>query len=342
MATVNANSPLMHDITQPVATHSVREWNNDLDRNAFLNLLVTQLRHQDPLNPMDDRDFIAQMATFSSLEQMQNLNATFDRNHAFGMMGSHVVGITRDPITGVAREVYGIVDTVRMIAGEPWLVMNADTPREVMMRAREVQLVEGTVSNEMLRRILQGMEDSTMFSMVNQNLALVGRYVQAIITDAAGNPTRFIEGRVEYIDFSGNPPLLIIGNDAVHLGQVLSVADSRMIIGQTIDVYDSSDSSVNPGTITAVHISGEGNAYLTIGGTNHRVDRINFVGEALRLQRAGLAPPNGTNLQVSHGTRTGTVQNVVLREGEVWFNIHNGTDLGDPIRFADFANASTS
>ena len=339
MARVDTNAHLMHDVTQPVATHSVREWNNDLDRNAFLNLLVTQLRHQDPLNPMDDRDFIAQMATFSSLEQMQNLNATFDRNHAFGMMGSHVVGITRDPITGVAREVYGIVDTVRMIAGEPWLVMNADTPREVMMRAREVQLVEGNMNSEMLRRILQGMDDSAMFSMVNQNLALVGRYVQAIMTDAQGNPTRFIEGRVEYIDFSGNPPLLIIGNDAVHLGQVLSVADSRMIIGQDIDVYV--NGTTTTGTITGVHISGEGNAYLTIGGTNHRVDRINFVGEALRLQRAGLAPPAGTNLQVSHGTRTGTVQNVVLNDGHVWFNIHNGTNLGEPIRFADFINEST-
>lgn len=55
--------------------------NNDLDKDAFLRLLVTQLRSQDPLSPMEDREFIAQMAQFSSLEQMQNLNEAFTNNH---------------------------------------------------------------------------------------------------------------------------------------------------------------------------------------------------------------------------------------------------------------------
>ncbi|MFA5575807.1 MAG: flagellar hook capping FlgD N-terminal domain-containing protein [Tissierellaceae bacterium] len=49
---------------------------NDLDKEAFLRLLTVQLSNQDPLNPMEDREFIAQLAQFSSLEQMQNLNKT--------------------------------------------------------------------------------------------------------------------------------------------------------------------------------------------------------------------------------------------------------------------------
>ncbi len=50
------------------------EIDNSLDKDAFLKLLVTQLANQNPLNPIEDREFIAQLAQFSSLEQMQNLN----------------------------------------------------------------------------------------------------------------------------------------------------------------------------------------------------------------------------------------------------------------------------
>lgn len=52
--------------------------NSSLGKDAFLKLLITQLQNQDPTNPMDDRDFIAQMAQFSSLEQMQNMTKTME------------------------------------------------------------------------------------------------------------------------------------------------------------------------------------------------------------------------------------------------------------------------
>ena len=47
--------------------------NDDLDKNAFLQLLVTQLKNQDPLDPQDNSSYIAELAQFSSLEQMTNV-----------------------------------------------------------------------------------------------------------------------------------------------------------------------------------------------------------------------------------------------------------------------------
>jgi flagellar basal-body rod modification protein FlgD len=47
--------------------------NGALGKDAFLQILITQLQNQDPTSPMDDKEFIAQMAQFSSLEQMQNM-----------------------------------------------------------------------------------------------------------------------------------------------------------------------------------------------------------------------------------------------------------------------------
>ena len=60
------------------STSALTNATNDLGKDAFLKLLIAELSNQDPLNPMEDREFISQMATFSSLEQMQNMNKTLE------------------------------------------------------------------------------------------------------------------------------------------------------------------------------------------------------------------------------------------------------------------------
>ncbi len=52
---------------------------SELGQDAFLKLLVTQLQHQDPLDPMDDTEFIAQLAQFSSLEKLTEMAASLER-----------------------------------------------------------------------------------------------------------------------------------------------------------------------------------------------------------------------------------------------------------------------
>jgi flagellar basal-body rod modification protein FlgD len=63
---------------------------NEMGKNDFLKLLTAQLKHQDPMNPMEDKDFMGQMAQFSQLEQITNVASTLQNERAFNLIGREV------------------------------------------------------------------------------------------------------------------------------------------------------------------------------------------------------------------------------------------------------------
>ena len=92
-----------------------RQIDNVLDKDDFLKLLMVQLTNQDPTQPMQDKEFIAQMAQFSSLEQMVNMSSELAqvssiaaRGQAFSLLGKSVTINEGDNIIkGIVEEVSG-------------------------------------------------------------------------------------------------------------------------------------------------------------------------------------------------------------------------------------------
>ena len=88
---------------------------NGLGRDDFMKILITQLTHQDPTEPMKDTEFIAQMAQFSTLEQITNMTQDFGKlagilstSQALGLLGRTVDLFDGEGmITGVVEEVSG-------------------------------------------------------------------------------------------------------------------------------------------------------------------------------------------------------------------------------------------
>jgi flagellar basal-body rod modification protein FlgD len=122
-----SNNPTIDQIiknTKASQDAAKRKTGGDLGKDDFLNLLITQLRYQDPLEPVDDKEFIAQMAQFSSLEQMQNMNGVLTNSQAFNLIGKDVTANITDPKTFEVKTVSGIVSTVKISGGKTYLMIN--------------------------------------------------------------------------------------------------------------------------------------------------------------------------------------------------------------------------
>lgn len=110
-------------------TAGTRKVNTELGKDAFLELLVAQLKNQDPMKPMEDTAMIAEMAQFSSLEQMQNLNKLMEKQMGFSslsqsanMIGKHVTLTETDKRED--KPASGVVQEVRARSGEIYVVIN--------------------------------------------------------------------------------------------------------------------------------------------------------------------------------------------------------------------------
>ncbi len=110
-----------------------------LGKDDFLKLLITQLRYQNPLEPMDNNEYIAQMASFSALEQMTNLNTSFNKlalvfydylipqmqwQHASQMLGKEVTYLNPSAEDDAEEFLSGVIESILTKDGQIYFMIN--------------------------------------------------------------------------------------------------------------------------------------------------------------------------------------------------------------------------
>jgi flagellar basal-body rod modification protein FlgD len=194
-----------------------------LGKDDFLKLLITQMRYQDPLSPMDNSQFLSQMAQFSSLEQMQNLNESFDQSmllsqslnnsSAAGFIGRHVRasgdGVTLGT-TGSAELGYFLPTDAATVT----LTVLDDQDREV-----RTLVADGTTAGA--HRLEWDGTD------LDGRRVAAGSYTFKVSAkDADGvdvNATSVVTGLVQGITFKNGSAYLLVDGREVSLSEVLEV-----------------------------------------------------------------------------------------------------------------------
>ena len=93
---------------------------NDLDKDAFLQLLVTQMKYQDPLNPGDSTEYMSQLAQYSSLEATMNIGDAIDKSNGLNLVGQYVIMNAKDS-SGNESMISGLVQYATVKNGEVML-----------------------------------------------------------------------------------------------------------------------------------------------------------------------------------------------------------------------------
>jgi len=102
-----------------VSNQQQKTGSTNLGKDDFLKLLVTQLRYQNPLEPMDNKEYIAQLAQFSSLEQMQNLNMQLASLSAINTIGKTAKAVVEQ------KEIEGIIKGIAFDKGRVNLIIES-------------------------------------------------------------------------------------------------------------------------------------------------------------------------------------------------------------------------
>jgi len=203
--------------SQSTATGSATR-TQSMGRDEFLTLLVAQLKNQDPLSPMDSMEFTTQLAQFSSLEQLYNVNASVRELSAYqqGMYNAQAVSL-------IGKQVVAAGGNRFVLAGD-----SAEISYELLADAQDVSVSIFDEAGRLMTVLSPGSQNQGVQTAAwNAGDAAFGVYsFRVSAMDAQGGivaARNMMTGPVTGIDFSGDAIWLTVNGEQISMENVLAV-----------------------------------------------------------------------------------------------------------------------
>jgi flagellar basal-body rod modification protein FlgD len=213
------------DYIQALSSSYVSPTSNDNDKDVvnkdqFLTMLIAQLQNQDPLNPMEGTDFTAQLAQFSSLEQLTNMNTNLETLFANQQISNRV-----EAVNLIGKDITALGNTLQ-VEGTP-VTISYSLPEDVIAGTIDIYGPDGDIvktidfnsqgaGTNSVEWDCQGVENGVyQFKVVAENSAGDPVYADTLMT-----------GQATGVTFDGDTSYILVGDQMVPVENLLYVKGS--------------------------------------------------------------------------------------------------------------------
>jgi len=208
----------------PTATDT---FNRSMGKDDFLKLLVTQMQNQDPLNPMDNTQFVAQLAQFTSLEELHNISSGMENLAVaqYSQSSSQAVNLIGKDILAGGNWIdhqEGSSDMVEfdLAANASTITIQIEDENGTIVRTVEL----GGHEEGRVEWTWDGLDD-------DGNPMASGEYTYSVnAKDIDGEEVAtqlYVQGRVKSVNFTGGIPMVVIGEREISLGDIVEVQEGE-------------------------------------------------------------------------------------------------------------------
>jgi flagellar basal-body rod modification protein FlgD len=203
--------------------------NNQLDKDAFLKLMLTQMKNQDPTNPQPTHEMAAQLAQFTSLEQLNNINSTLGE-----MKNASSPSTNYQALALIGKKVSGDSAKLTRASGDTKHSFNFD----LMADAQKVNVVIKDAGGNIVRKMempaLKKGQNSVEWNGIGDDgmPARAGEYKFSIdaknSTGAKVYAKTSFEGRITGLNYGPGGPVLLVGDQTIKMTDVKKIEDPAL------------------------------------------------------------------------------------------------------------------
>lgn len=201
-----------------------------MDKDAFMKLMLAQMKNQDPTNPLKSHEMAAQLAQFSSLEQLQNVNTNLDE-----MKNAQKPTETYQSLNFIGKGVAGDSSKLTRLKGDKSHDMSFKVSEAAQTAKIQIRDANGEVVRKVEMRDLKAGDNLYTWNGLDENGRSVpaGEYrmsIEALTSEGKKLAVKTdFEGVITGVNYTADGPVLLIGNQSVKLKDVKKIVDPGLL-----------------------------------------------------------------------------------------------------------------